>query len=137
MKVFFDSSGFAKRFVQEPGSQRVDEICNQATSLGLSILCVPEIISALCRRKRESLITKSQYEEAKQTLFQEAHDIFLINITSAVIQRTIGILEQHPLRTFDALHIGCALEWEAEIFTSADKKQVAVAKDLGLKTELV
>lgn len=137
MKVFFDSSGYAKRFVQEPGSLRVDEICMEATALGLSILCVPEIISALCRRRRESVLTKLQYEEAKQNLFLEVRDVFLINMTSDVIQKTIVILERHSLKTFDALHIGCALEWDAGIFVTADKKQVAVAKHLGLKTELV
>lgn len=137
MKVFFDSSGYAKRFVQEPGSLRVDEICMEATALGLSILCVPEIISALCRRRRESVLTKLQYEEAKQNLFLEVRDVFLINMTSDVIQKTIVILERHSLKTFDALHIGCALEWDAGIFVTADKKQVAVAKRLGLKTELV
>ncbi len=137
MKVFFDSSGYAKRFIQEPGSQRVDAICKEATALGLSILCVPEIISALCRRRRESRLTKLQYKEVKQTLFQEARDVFLINITSDVIRKAIDILEKHPLKTLDGLHISCALVWEAELFASADKKQVAAARHLGLKTELL
>jgi predicted nucleic acid-binding protein len=33
----------------------------------------------------------------------------------------------------DALHIGCALEWEAELFVSSDKRQILAAKKAGLK----
>ena len=53
MRVFLDSSSFAKRFVEEPGSEQVEEICAEATELGLSVLCVPETVSALNRRRRE------------------------------------------------------------------------------------
>ena len=49
MKTFFDSSAFAKRYVEEPGSQTVDSLCREATEVALSVLCVPEIISALMR----------------------------------------------------------------------------------------
>ncbi len=44
MKVFFDSSSYAKRFLDEAGSQEVESLCQQADSLGLSILCYPEIL---------------------------------------------------------------------------------------------
>ncbi len=46
MKTFLDSSAFAKRFVDEDGSDKVEDTCAQATELGLSVLCVPE----RCRR---------------------------------------------------------------------------------------
>jgi hypothetical protein len=35
MKLFLDSSAFAKRFVEEPGSLEVETLCSQATELGL------------------------------------------------------------------------------------------------------
>lgn len=47
MKIFLDSSTFAKRFVDEPESQKVEDLCSQAMELGLSVICVPEIMSAL------------------------------------------------------------------------------------------
>jgi hypothetical protein len=37
MKLFLDSSAFAKRFVEEPGSQDVEILCSQATELCLSV----------------------------------------------------------------------------------------------------
>ena len=63
MKLFLDSSAMAKRFIDEPGSQRVEDLCAEATALGLSVICVPEIISALRRRKRERALTPRQYTQ--------------------------------------------------------------------------
>jgi predicted nucleic acid-binding protein len=52
---------------------------------------------------------------------------------SDVIKKSIELLEKDTLRTMDALHIGCALEWEAELFVSSDKRQILAAKKAGLK----
>jgi len=42
MKTYFDSSAFAKRFVDEDGSDEAEEILGLATELALSVICVPE-----------------------------------------------------------------------------------------------
>ena len=68
MKAYLDSSSFCKRFVEEDGSDGAETTCSQASRLGLSILCVPEIVSALSRRKRERMLTAGQYDEAKRRL---------------------------------------------------------------------
>ena len=46
MNAFFDSSALAKRYVDEPGSERVSEILRSASALGVSILTPTEIVSA-------------------------------------------------------------------------------------------
>jgi predicted nucleic acid-binding protein len=133
MRIFFDSSAFAKRYIEEPGSDRVEDLCVQATLLGVSSICLPEVISGLCRLSRDSILTKKQYEVAKEALLKDFEDITVCNITPAVIGQTIHILETNVVRTLDALHIGCALEWKAEVFVSSDLRQILAAKETGLK----
>nr|VFJ68005.1 MAG: hypothetical protein BECKFW1821B_GA0114236_11385 [Candidatus Kentron sp. FW] len=65
MKVFFDSSAFVKRFIAEEGSEEVDACCQQASELGLAVICIPEIASALNRKVREDLLSKDNYREIK------------------------------------------------------------------------
>ncbi len=137
MKLYLDSSAFAKRFVEEAGSQNVERLCSQATELGLSVLCVPEIISALNRRLREKALTRQDYLHAKQRLAQEVRDAAIINLTPDVIQSCIGILETSSLRTMDALHVACAMAWEVDLFVSSDRRQVAAAKAAGLRTRQI
>ena len=133
MRIFFDSSAFAKRYIEEPGSEKVEDLCAQATELGVSLICLPEVISGLCRLSRDSILTRNQYEVTKRALLKDFEDITVCNITPAVIGQTIHILETNTLRTLDALHIGCALEWKAEVFISSDLRQISAAKKIGLK----
>ena len=137
MKLFLDSSAFAKRFVEESGSRQVEDLCAQADELGLSVLCVPEIVSALAHRLREKSLTRPDYSRAKQRLAQDVRDAEIINLTPEVIQTGIELLEAHPLRTLDALHVACAIAWEADLFASSDHRQIAAAKKAGLKTRPV
>ncbi len=58
MKVFFDTSSFVKRFVEEVGSKEIDNIIEKTSEIGLSIILVPEIISALNRKQGQNLYLK-------------------------------------------------------------------------------
>ncbi len=137
MKAYLDSSSFAKRFVEEDGSDNVETTCSQASELGLSVLCVPEVMSALNRRKREHTLTAVQYGEAKRRLLDDVRDAVIINLTASVIGTAIRILETSPVRAMDALHIACALEWGADVFASSDDRQLKAAKKAGLKTKQI
>jgi predicted nucleic acid-binding protein len=137
VKTFFDSSAFAKRYVEESGSQLVDSLCQEATEVALSVLCVPEIISALTRRVREGLLTDREYADAKQSLSGDIRDAAIVNLVPQVVSTCIKILEASPVRAADALHVACALEWKTELFVSADKRQIYAARKAGLHTRLV
>ncbi len=134
MKVYLDSSAFAKRFIEELGSDKVEALCLSATELGLSVLCVPELISALNRRLREHQLTQSQYKEAKRRLLSDVRDADIITLTTSVVGSAIQVLEASPVRAMDALHVACALEWDAELFASVDAQQLTAARRAGLKT---
>ena len=132
MRVFFDSSAFAKRFLEEAGSDDVESLCMRASDLGLSVICVPELISAMNRRVRERSLSRRQYEVAKKRLAQDVSDADIIQLTSAVVARSVKMLERNPLRAMDALHLACAAEWEADVFATSDRRQFHAAVAEGL-----
>lgn len=137
MKTYLDSSAFAKRYIEETGSDRVEKLCGQATALALSVIGVPEIISALNRRVREGALTRSQYRTAKSRLSAEVADAEIVYLVPDVIMESIQILETSPVRTLDALHVACAVHWGAEVFVSSDERQLRAARKAGLKTRKV
>jgi hypothetical protein len=137
VKTFLDSSAFAKRYVEEPGSQAVETLCMEATELALSVVCIPEIISALNRRVRERSLSARQYEAAKEHMSEDIRDAAIVNLTPEVVSTCTMILEASSVRAMDALHIACAVQWGAELFVSADRRQVSAAKKTGLQTRLI
>jgi predicted nucleic acid-binding protein len=137
VKTYFDSSAFVKRFINERGSDDVAAVCVATTELGLSVICIPEILSAFNRKCRENLLSRGQYTILKRRLLADTDEADIINLSPAVISTAIGVLETNTLRAMDALHIACALAWEAELFVSSDERQIIAAKRVGLKTRQV
>lgn len=137
MKVFFDSSALAKRYIDEKGSDKVEEICRKTDTLTVSIICLSEIISALNRLRREKILNKNQYKKIKSALIKDLETADLYNISSRVVQLSIYLLERYTLRAMDSFHIGCAIVAEVDLFVSSDQRQLAAAKKAGLKIQRV
>ena len=137
VKTFFDASAFAKRYIEETGSQLVDEICLNAEEISLSVICVPEIISAMNRRLREKRLTRNAYLSIKRHLLDDVRDAVIVNLIPEVIVTSTELLETAKLRAMDALHVACALVWGADLFVSSDKRQLIAAKKAGLMIKTV
>ena len=137
MKVFFDTSAFVKRYVEERGSATVEDLCMRATSVALSILAVTETLSAFNRRMREKNLPVKKYNQIKTAFFEDIVDIELISLDTSIVEVSIHALESHPLKTLDALQIACALYWQADLFVSSDAQQIVAAQKMGLMAQQV
>ena len=128
-----DTSAFAKRHVAEQGSDKVLTLCHQAESLVVSVICLPELISTLSRLVREKKLTRAAYRQMKDEAMADLEDADICQITAQVLSSGISLLEQHPLRSMDALHVACALHYWPDVFVSADRRQLSAARKAGLK----
>lgn len=137
MRVFFDPSAFAKRYLEEDGSEQVIAWCNQASELALSVVAVPELVSAFCRLQRESKITAKQYTQLKSQLLADIADALICDTTPAAIGHAVRALESHALRGMDAVHIGAAVDCSAQVFITSDRQQAKAAQRMGLQVTLV
>ena len=137
MKLAIDSSSFAKRYVQEVGSDKLDRILKSASELAFCVSLVPEIVSGLNRRLREQVITIADYRAVKKQLLDDVRDATVLQITPSVVSRSVKLLEGNVLRALDALHVACALEWKADLFVTSDKRQFKVAINTELNSEFI
>lgn len=137
MKLAIDSSSFAKRYVQEVGSDELDRFLESASELAFCVILVPEIISGLNRRLREGALTLADYRAVKRQLLGDVRDATVLQITPSAISRAVKLLESNVLRAMDALHVACALEWQADLFLTSDKRQFAASADAGLRSDYI
>lgn len=133
MKAFFDTSAIAKRYINEKGSETVNDIVFKSKNVVISILCLPEIFSALNRLKREKAIDAAQYTKIKDIVIRDFKTFEVCSITPSVVGQAITLLEHHALKSMDALQIACAISIKPQIFISSDIKQIAVAQNWKLK----
>jgi predicted nucleic acid-binding protein len=114
VNLFADSSALAKRYVAAASSKNLDQLLAKATSLGVSVLCLPEIISALCRRRRERLLRLSEYSAAKKALEDDLADAVIIQLVDDVLLDNVRLMELNRLRASDAIQISSARLWQAD-----------------------
>lgn len=132
MRVCMDASAFAKRYIKEAGTAEVLACCDQASELALSVITIPEVISAFCRLRREGRLTADRYRRIKADLMADIADVMICDTTPEVIQHAVKALENNQLRAMDAIHLAAAVACEAEQFVSADARQCKAAEALGL-----
>jgi predicted nucleic acid-binding protein len=126
-----------KRYIEEKVSDQVQTLLSSASALALAVICVPEIVSALCRRRRERKLSTEEYRNATASLFTDTDDVTVIGITEEVIAQAVSLIEQFPLRSADALHIACASECSTDLFVSADDRQCKAARARGLRVRAI
>ena len=135
MKLAVDSSSFAKRYIEEYGSDKLDDMLQRTTELGLCVILVPEILSALNRRLREGSVSGKDYRQAKRGLLNDVRDATVLQLTPAVVANSIDLQEKNAMRAMDALHVACALEWKADLFVTSGKRQFNAAVNAGILAE--
>jgi predicted nucleic acid-binding protein len=101
--------------------------CERASELALSIIAIPEVLSAFARLRREGSLDDRQYADLKAALLSDVEDALICDMTVDVVAVSIDVLEASPLRAMDAIHVAAALECGAEVFVSADARQCAAA----------
>jgi len=130
MNAFFDSSALVKRYIIEDGSERVNAIFLEAKIIFVSLVCMPEIFSALNRLKREKKINQDHYRQIKLTVYEDFKLFNICALGGRVLREAIEILENYPSKTLDAIQLASALTVAADFFVCSDKPLLSIAQKI-------
>jgi hypothetical protein len=133
MRVFLDTSALVKAHVAEKGDKNLANVLATAHAVLVSVLAEPEAISAMNRLRRERKMTDAQYAQVKTRLSEDLQTFDVIELDRGILDHAVRLLEQHPLRAADALHLASAQSASADLFVTSDQPQLAAARTLGLK----
>ena len=147
MAYVLDSSALVKRYVPETGTAWVRTITTP--SAGNTILVArmmpAEAISGVWRRVREGTIAPRIARAIRLLVDRHTRREYLvIELSARIVQRAEDLLEQHPLRAYDALQLASALESNARlvgaglaalVFVTADTRLLAATSAEGLAIE--
>ncbi len=125
-----------KRYVQEPGSDRVRRWLASGTT-ATSRLSEVEVASALMRRWREGAFATAERDRALVALVSDLRAVSVVEIVPSVTARARMLLERHPLRAGDALQLASCLllrdsTGEAVTFAGFDDRLNQAARAEGL-----
>ena len=144
---YLDTSALVKRYVAEDGSRWLETAIFQSTDnmVLISRITVVEMRSALARRRREASIQPHDHADALSALSEDCLLRYrFVELESPVVDLAGELLDQYPLRAYDAVQLASALVVhrlliEANLapltFVSADDKLLTVARAAGLQTD--
>jgi uncharacterized protein len=145
---YADSSALVKRHTRERGSAWIKNLTDPAAQhvFITARIGMVEVLGALNRKIREGTLTAAAYPPIAvdvEAVFRTEYQ--LIEITVAVVNLACILVERHPLKGYDAVHLAAALLTNATLtaargsasltFLSADQKLLTAARTEGLLTD--
>ncbi len=101
--------------------------------------------SAFARRMRDGTVTPVEYQDMRQLFDNHRYTLYrLATLNKAIIQLACDLIERHPLRGYDAVHLAVALNTHRRLvahgrpgltFLSADDRLNAAASAEGLAVD--
>jgi predicted nucleic acid-binding protein len=136
LRIFIDTSALAKRYVQELGSEELEELFSSfETEVFTSTLAFVEFASAMGRKLQNREIAEADVSEAIRELEDDWYEVFVkIPLEDILAEKAAAIALEHSLTGADAVHLAAAKVTDAELFVASDNKLIAVAKKIGINS---
>jgi uncharacterized protein len=142
-----DASAVVKRYVDEIGSEWIRALVDPAAGNVISIADVTraEVVSAIARRTRAGTMDPVAAAESIRLFDADgAVQYRIVPTEHGVISLAVELLQQHPLRAYDAIQLATVQHVDRTllqsglppvVFVSADDELLSAARAEGLATE--
>lgn len=110
MILYLDTSALVKKYFKEPFSDMLVAAWNQADEVATSAVAFAEAMAAIHRKKREAGPEAHEMIDKAMSDFDRDWTGFIrVEVNDGLNDLIRSVLEKHPLRGFDAIHLASAL----------------------------
>ncbi|MEA3437782.1 MAG: type II toxin-antitoxin system VapC family toxin [Thermodesulfobacteriota bacterium] len=136
MIYFFDTSALIKRYVEEKGSNIVDNLMESADEIFISAITRIESISTARRLLEERSLSKSDFNVFKDNLASDFPFFTVVDFSEYIEKKAIELIEKFQIKTLDAIQLACCLTAKEDIdhLVTSDIKLAKTASDVGIDT---
>ena len=136
MRIFLDTSALAKRYVQEPGSEELEDLFSSFTvEIFISTLAFVEFASAMGRKLRDKEMTRAKVVKTIKELEKDWSEVFAkIPLEDMLAETAAALALEYSLKGADAVHLASANVADAELLVASDKKLIQAAKKMGINS---
>jgi len=142
VQVYLDSSAIVKRYIEEVGTEVVDIIFDAAESgdikIFFSIWNFGEILGVFDKYMCKNWITESDFKNAVEKFARESiklaklHQLEIIPLNAKIVADSMEIILRYHIYEADAIQIISSKYGNCELFLTADKQLVKIARDFKL-----
>ncbi len=135
MICFFDTSALIKRYIQEVGSDLVDELMDSTDEIYVSAITRIESNSAISRLFREKSLIRSEYNQVKFDFDKDFPFFTVVDFSEELEKSAIELVESRGLKTLDSIQLASCLSINGKIdyLITCDTKMETAASEEGLE----
>jgi predicted nucleic acid-binding protein len=136
---YFDTSALIKAFLVEVGTDTAKQLLLRGGMAATATITYAEMYSGFSRKKREGGLTPKHYDAVCEAFESYWPACVQVELTKALLTLARDLMQRHPLRAFDAIHVASALSLkqdlgEALTIIAADERLLQAAKAEQLRT---
>jgi len=138
---YLDTSALLKRYVEEPGSETVDDIYEDAyrgiKTLSFSYWNIAEAVVVFDKYARKlGLDAKRMVRDMlrESMTLSRLHRLVVVSVSPPVLRTSIELVLKHHIYVADALQIASAKKVDSSTVVTGDRELVGIAETEGLKT---
>ena len=128
MSLYVDASALLKHYVDEPDSERFEQLF---ASDPIRVTARHTIVEV--RRNLARLLAQEVAAEMRTAFAGDVRKLFVIDLAASLCEDAAAIAELTGVRTLDALHLAAARQvGDGITFLTFDLRQAQAARSLGL-----
>lgn len=137
--LYFDTSALLKRYFRETHSNEVISRWKSAVQIITSFVTYAETMASIYRKKREANLSEPFIEQITSSFQRDWKSFLRVEVNRELNLYIDRVVQTHPLRGFDAIHLASALvTWERIpenfVFVCFDHRLTRAASLEGLET---
>jgi predicted nucleic acid-binding protein len=130
---YLDTSALIKRFVAEKGSPLIQTIVTRGGSVATAKIAYAEVYAGLTRKHREGHLSDRLYALSCRQFESDWQAYILIDLRDEILLLARDLIQRHPLKGFDAIHLASALSLKSALgeemtFAAADERLLRAAE---------
>jgi predicted nucleic acid-binding protein len=135
--IYLDTSALIKRFVNEKGSSVVQSLLQRPGGVATAKIAYAETFAGFARKLREGNIPKPLHALACRQFERDWPAYLRIELQDDILFLARDLIQRHPLRSFDAVHLASALSLKSALgeeitFAAADGRLLRAARNENL-----
>ena len=121
MRAFIDTSSLFKKYVQEHGSDALDDLLNKISEIAVWPITWIEMSAVIARRLRDKSLTAQHAAWLKTQAHKDFQSFHCVVWNEALEQTATELVYQYTLSTLDAIQLASGVLSKAAIFVTSDR----------------